>query len=96
MGDNLYMAFYSQLHVYQHCGEETGFNVRSMIAQYYSVLPILHSILQKKSWKLQYFTCLSILKVEIVQIKNYDCVEYFSIVSFGKSCGSCGAKLGKK
>ena len=48
MGDNLYMAFYSQLHVYQHCGEETGFNVRSMIAQYYSALPILHSILHKK------------------------------------------------
>ena len=30
---------------YQHCGEKTGFNVRSMFAQCYFALPVLNNIL---------------------------------------------------
>ena len=31
---------------YQHCGGKKGFNVRSMLAQSYSTLPVLHNILR--------------------------------------------------
>ena len=78
---------------YQKCGESTGFNVRSIFAQYYFVLPVLHNILNNCFvWTFHYLNCLTILEGDIISIANYEYYKYFSIAAWGISGGSCDAK----
>ena len=65
-----------------------------MFSQYYLALPVLHKISHHLfAWKFYHFTCFIILEGGIVQIANYDYDKYFSIYAWGKSGGSCGAKV---
>ena len=79
---------------YQHCGEKTGFYVRSMLDQYYfCITSTTQHIASFFAWTFYHFPCLHILEGDMVRIKKYYCDKYYSIVEWGKSGGICSAKI---
>ena len=79
----------------QNYGEKAGFSVRDIFALSSFSLTVLYNVLQF-FFRFYHFTCLTILKEDIVNIKNYDCGKYFSIAALGKSGRSCAAKMKEK
>ena len=65
-----------------------------MFAKYYFVLPLIHNILHHFfTWAFFHLTCLPILEGYILPIENYDYDKYFSTAAWGKSGGTCDAKV---
>ena len=79
---------------YQYCIEKTGYNDRDMFSQSYFALPLRNYIFHHFfAWTFYHFTCLPIMGVYISRITNHDYDKYFSIYEWGKSGGTCDAKV---
>ena len=48
------------------------------------------------AWAFYHFTCFTVLEGDIVRIRNYDYDKYFKIAAWGKSGGTCDAKVKDK
>ena len=81
---------------YQNCGEKRVLMLELCLLdlifhyQYYTTYCIFFH------WAFYHFTCLPILRGDIIRITNYDNDKYFTIAAWGESGGSRDAKVKEK